>query len=167
MVLSSDRRSLSVDDEIEVEVSLPLDSDGFVRRECPHCLGQFKWHNGPANEEAEQQARPSAYHCPFCGQPAGDQSWFTQEQTDFIEQAVAPEAFGIVQDELEKMFRSVKGMTYKRGGGSDRPQHPDPMAEPDDMTIVASPCHGYEPIKVPDDHTGALHCLICGSAFAV
>lgn len=148
-------------------VSLPLDSDGFLRRECPHCMHQFKWHNGPANEEAEQHARPPANHCPLCGQPAGDQSWYTQKQVDFIEQAAAPHAIDIVQNELEKMFRAMNGVTYKRGSDLDRPQHPDPKTEPNDMTIVASPCHGYEPVKVPDDHTGPLYCLVCGSAFAV
>lgn len=156
-----------MDDEIEVEVSLPLDSDGFLRRECPHCMRQFKWHNGPANEEAERNTRPPAYHCPFCGQPAGDGSWYTQGQVEFMEQAAAPRALDLVQDELEKMFKGMKGVSYKPGSGSDRPRHPDPMAEPDDMTIVASPCHGYEPVKVPESHTGPLYCLVCGSAFAV
>jgi hypothetical protein len=35
------------------------------------------------------------------------------------------------------------------------------------MVIVASPCHSYEPVKLPEDHTGPLYCLVCGSAFAV
>ena len=38
-----------------MEVSFPLDSDGFIRRECPHCEREFKWHHGPANEGVEQQ----------------------------------------------------------------------------------------------------------------
>jgi hypothetical protein len=32
----------------------------------------------------------------------------------------------------------------------DLPAPPPVMVEPNDMQIVASPCHGYEPIKVPD-----------------
>lgn len=44
-----------MDDEYEIKVSVPIprDADGFIRRECPHCIRQFKWHDGPANEEAE------------------------------------------------------------------------------------------------------------------
>jgi hypothetical protein len=34
------------------------------------------------------------------------------------------------------------------------------------MVIVAPPCHPWEPVKVPDEATGELHCLICGTAFA-
>ena len=77
-----------------------------------------------------------------------------------------PFALGIVQDELEGMFRGMKGVEYKRG--SEEPADlADPVVEPDDMTIVTSPCHDYEPVKVPEDHVGPLYCLICGSAFAV
>jgi endogenous inhibitor of DNA gyrase (YacG/DUF329 family) len=155
-----------VDDEYEIQVSVPLDSDGFLRRECPHCMRQFKWHNGPANEEAEQHARPAAYSCPLCGQPSADDSWNTPEQVNLIEKAAMPFALGLVQDELETMFRGMKGVEYKRGH-EEPVELADPMFEPDDMTIVSSPCHGYEPVKVPEDHTGPLYCLICGSAFAV
>jgi len=155
-----------VDDEYEIQVTLPLDSDGFLRRECPHCMRQFKWHDGPANGEAEQHARPAAYSCPLCGQPAADDSWNTQEQIDLIETTVMPMALGIMEDELEAMFKGVRGLEYKRG--SEEPvDFTSPLVEPDDMTIVTSPCHDYEPVKVPDDHAGPLFCLICGSAFAV
>lgn len=156
-----------MDDEIEVEVSLPLDADGFLRRECPHCMQEFKWHNGPANEEAEQQPPPSAYHCPLCGQPAAVESWYTQEQVRLIESIAEPQVMRAVEDEIEAMFRGMKGVTYKRGQGSPPSEVADPLVEPDDMTIIASPCHSYEPVKVPDDASGPFHCLVCGSAFAV
>lgn len=35
------------------------------------------------------------------------------------------------------------------------------------MVIVASPGHSYEPVKVPDGTRGPLHCLVCGSQFAL
>lgn len=158
-------------DEIEIPVSLPLDSDGFLRRECPHCMREFKWHNGPASEEAEQHAPPPAYHCPLCGQPAGMESWYTQIQVEYIDQTAAPHIDDVVENALGDLFGGLKGMkgiTVKRsGGGSSRSPNPDPLTEPDDMTIVASPCHGHEPVKVSDDHVGPLYCLVCGSAFAV
>jgi hypothetical protein len=154
---------------MEIQVSLPLDNDGFLRRECPHCMQQFKWHHGPANEEAETAEDPPAYYCPFCGQPAGHDSWFTQAQLDFIDQAAAPAAMQLIEDEFDKAFKgaSSKHVKFDRTGHLDAPDHPDPMTEPDDMVIVVSPCHGYEPVKVPDEHTGPLYCLVCGSAFAV
>jgi endogenous inhibitor of DNA gyrase (YacG/DUF329 family) len=157
-----------VDDEYEIEVSVPLprDSDGFIRRACPHCMRQFKWHDGPANEEAEHQAPPVTYSCPLCGQPAAVDSWNTAEQVELAQQTAMPQFMEMIQDDLEAMFRGVKGMTYKRRGDEITDQS-EPLTESDDMVIVASPCHSYEPVKVPEDHTGPLYCLVCGSAFAV
>lgn len=154
---------------MDIEVQLPLDSDGFLRRECPHCVEQFKWHHGPANEQAESAADPPAYHCPLCGQPAGPDSWYTQTQLEYMDEAAAPAIAQFMDDAIGKVFKgaSTKHVKFERTGHLDVPDHPVPLTEPDDMVIVASPCHGYEPVKVPADHTGPLYCLICGAAFAV
>lgn len=149
-------------------MSLPLDHDGFVRRECPHCISQFKWHHGPANEEAEQQPSPNAYYCPLCGQPAGLDSWWTQEQIDYARGAIAPAAARMVEDELKNAFKGAhKHVKISVKGGEESPGVPSPLTEPDDMVIVTSPCHAYEPVKVSEDTSGPYHCLVCGQAFAV
>ena len=46
-----------------------------------------------------------------------------------------------------------------------QPDPPMPLLEHDDMTKVASPCHGFEPVKVVDDWTEALYGLVCGQAY--
>lgn len=152
--------------EITVQVQLPVDADGFLRRECPHCMRMFKWHDGPANETAEGVGQPSSYSCPLCGQASSEGSWYTPEQLDYLEQAVTPSAFEAVGDVLEAAFKGMRGVKYERGDeiAADAPA---PLVELDDMTIMASPCHDYELIKVPEDHVGTLYCLVCGSAFAV
>ena len=150
---------------MEISVQMPLDSDGFLRRECPHCLQQFKWHFGPASEEAESQPVPPVYHCPLCGRSAGPDSWWTQEQLDFAQQSAMPAVGRVVQDELAKAFRGNKHLTYKPGSGSGFSDESTPLVETDDMQIVASPCHAFEPVKVPEG-LESVHCLICGAAFA-
>lgn len=152
---------------MDIPITLPLDSDGFLRRECPHCEQQFKWHHGPANEEAERCEDPPAYYCPLCSQPAGHDSWWTQEQVAYTEGLATPAAMRYVQDELAAAFRGNKNLRFAPGTGRDLPDVPASLTEPDDMRIVASPCHGYEPVKVPDDSSGTLYCLLCGTAFAV
>lgn len=152
--------------EIEVSVDFPSDSDGFIRRECPHCLRQFKWHDGPANEEAERHPEAELYSCPLCGQSAEVDPWNTQEQVDLVEQMAMPQIMRHVNEDLDAMFRRMKGITYTRSA-DEYPDESVPLTEPDDMMIVASPCHGYEPVKVPEDHTGPLHCLVCGAPFTV
>lgn len=151
---------------MDIPITLPLDSDGFLRRECPHCEQQFKWHSGPANAEAEDHATPPSYHCPFCGQPAGPDSWWTSEQGEYAEGVAAPAALSYMQDELADAFRGNKYITFESGGAGDLPDQPHGLTEPDDMEIVTSPCHAYEPVKVPDSSAGPFHCLICGALFS-
>ena len=154
---------------MEIPISLPLDNDGFLRRECPHCMQEFKWHEGPANEEAEKMGDSGIYHCPLCGQSADPDSWWTQEQLDYAQEAAMPSALRSLEDELNKTFRraSNKHMTIKRTGHLDPPDEPMPLVEKDDMSIVTSPCHAYEPVKIPETAAGPFHCLICGSPFAL
>ncbi|MDF9814138.1 hypothetical protein [Streptomyces sp. SPB162] len=154
---------------MDFPMTLPLDHDGFLRRECPHCVRQFKWHHGPANEEAEEQPAPTAYYCPLCGQPAGMESWWTQEQLDYAQGVAAPAAVREIEQGLRDAFKgaSSKYVKFDVKGGTDAPDVPAPLTEPDDMGIVTSSCHSYEPVKVPEDTSGPYHCLICGQAFAV
>ncbi len=152
---------------MDIPLSLPLDRQGFVRRECPNCEQQFKWHHGPANEEAEHEPTPSAYYCPLCGVPAGLDAWFTREQLDFAQAMVMPVALRHIQDELARAFRGNKHMKYKPGNRNDLPAAPPALTEPDDMQVVSSPCHAWEPVKVPEGLAGPLHCLICGERYAI
>lgn len=148
-------------------LSFPLDNDGFFRRQCPHCESEFKWHSGPANEEAELAEPPVAYYCPLCGEPAPPDHWLTRTQVVYTQETAAPMILQQGQDEFDEALRGSRDFTYKSGDGSDFPETPSALVEPDDMRIVAPPCHEYEPVKVPDDANGPLHCLICGSRFAV
>jgi hypothetical protein len=36
--------------DMSVSMSLPLDEDGFLRRECPTCERQFRWWHTPDEE---------------------------------------------------------------------------------------------------------------------
>jgi hypothetical protein len=147
-------------------IQLPLDNDGFLRRECPQCSQQFKWHHGPTTERPSGEVDPPVYFCPRCGASAAPDQWFTQEQITYIDEAIAGPALREASNAIENAFRGIKGVTVKRDL-SDEPEPPAALQEPNDMVIVAPPCHPWEPIKVPEGATGEVHCLICGAAFAV
>jgi hypothetical protein len=153
-----------------ISVSLPLDSDGFLRRECPHCETEFKWHDGPASEEAEQQSAPiDTYFCPLCGQPAGHDAWWTAAQLVVISAAqemLLARELGEAFKQLERDTRRNKFVRFEAGKLGE-PDAPEPLTEPDDMAVVSSPCHSWEPVKVPPTHADRLYCLVCGSAYTV
>jgi len=151
---------------VDIPITLSLDSDGFLRRECPQCEQQFKWHHGPANEEAEAYTDPPTYYCPLCGEPAGQGSWWTQEQLEYAHGVTTPAALRFIQDELAAAFRGNENIKVIPGNDGDIPDVPATLTELDDMRIAASPCHPHEPVKVPEGSSGPYHCLLCGTAFA-
>lgn len=154
-----------MDEEIRIPVSLPLDDDGYLRRECPNCHEQFKQY-ALDTEHSEAETLDQLF-CPRCGQPAAADEWATEEQRDHGLGLLGPEADRMVQDALADMFKGVKGLNFKpnRNFSLDIPVA-EPLTEPNDMVAVEPPCHPGEPIKVPETATGRIHCLICGSPFA-
>ncbi len=151
---------------IPIDIDIPRDSDGFVRRECPNCEQQFKWF---AHEEGDRDAEQvSQYFCPLCGQPSGVDSWWTQEQVEHGRGLAGPDMDRAVKDALAKELKGIKGLTFKPDPNfSLEIEPPEPLHEPDDMVIAEPPCHPNEPVKVPEGSLAWVHCLICGSEFAV
>jgi hypothetical protein len=145
-------------------VQLPLDDDGFLRRECPHCDQEFKWFHGPTAERPEGEPDPPVYYCPRCGVSGAPDQWWTEEHLAFIQEYAAAPVLRELSDEVEKAFRGVKGLSFRRGQ-LDEPEPPAALHEPNDMIILAPPCHPWEPVKVPEETTARVHCLICGEPF--
>lgn len=151
-------------DELSIPVSLPLDADGFLRRECPTCELEFKWFvHSDDDGDAEQVDQ---YFCPLCGSAAGLDSWWTPAQLEYARGAAGPELDRVVQDAMNDAFKGIKGISYKPNRDFTLGiESPDPLVEQDDMVIVEPPCHPNEPVKVPEHATKQVHCLVCGSEF--
>lgn len=153
---------------MDLSIDLPLDSAGFLRRECPHCEQQFKWHHGRTDAAPEDYLDPETYFCPLCGQPAAPDTWWTPEQLDLVEQHTAGAVHDMMSEVLAEAFKPRRSSSLKfTVSKSERPEPPDPLTEPDDMDEIASPCHPWEPIKVPEASDAPFYCLACGAAFAV
>jgi hypothetical protein len=155
----------TMDDEIRVPVSLPLDSDGFLRRECPTCEQEFKWFS---HAEGDNDAEPvSQYFCPLCGLAAGLDSWWTPTQLEYGFGSASGALDQAMQDALADALKGIKGMKFEPNSSFSLDiETPDSLIEPDDMIIVEPPCHPNEPLKVPEAFTERMFCLICGAQFA-
>lgn len=153
---------------MELQVSIPIDDDGFLRRECPSCVGQFKWHHGPASEAAETAPAAEIYFCPLCGVSATVDQWWTQEQLEYAQGVAVPQFMNEFTEELRDAVRQPRDSFIQLSVETpDVADAPAPLVEPNDMEIVASPCHAYEPVKVPETLRGPFFCLVCGTEFAV
>lgn len=75
-------RELGRLDGVKSEVSLPLDEDGYLDRECPNeeCQFQFKIHG----DDWKNICRDEEVFCAICRHPAPAKSWFSAEQVEKI-----------------------------------------------------------------------------------
>ena len=173
--------------EIIFEISLPLDSDGFLRRECPLCLRQFKVEFTEEerktvvqkeienylleNDLIQKSEDPNEtdeieYWCPYCGQSAKSTSWWSQEQLEYVQ--IFP--YNYMADTINRQMKELKRQFSKAGKGLisvkiDTKELPykEPWISPetDDMTIVDLPCCKFK-IKLDDDWREPYNCFKCG-----
>ena len=149
--------------DTETSMSVPLDEDGFLRRECPTCEREFKWFVSP-DDEAEQP-KSGGYYCPYCGVQAPPDHFWTKAQVELAQNVVLREVVG---PEVERWGRTLRNQ--RRSGDlmtmdvkMDVPPPMDPLIESDEMSNVTFACHPSEPVKVLDGWGRDVHCLICGS----
>lgn len=151
-------------DERELSISLPLDEDGFLRRECPTCEREFKW---LYTESEEDSVKPdgAGYFCPYCAVQAPSNAWWTPAQLERMQAIAAQEVLG---PELKKFGKSIERMN--RSGGLisasfdvDLTKVPDENVEDNSGRRVDFPCHPEEPVKVDEAWTKSVHCLVCGT----
>ena len=159
-------------DEIELSMSLPLDGDGFLRRECPTCERDFKWL--PAQDDADHTRDAevvASYFCPYCVVSAPPDAWLTKAQVTVMHDIVRRE---LIDPEMDKLKREIAKVNRSSGGflgisaslDRDEPETAPELSEVDDMRRVEFGCHPAEPVKVLDEWTGAVHCLVCGEPAA-
>lgn len=148
---------------MEIPVEFPLDSDSFLRRQCPSCREHFKWHHGQTATRPDDAVDPTRYSCPLCGRQANHDEWFTDDQVRFQRETVSFYAMDIVNAQMQQAF----GRNYTPG--KNNAPAPEPLYEPDDMLITEPPCHPWEPVKVPRERAdrSPLYCLVCGESYMV
>ncbi len=173
--------------EIHTRISLPLD-DGFLRRECPLCHREFKilleehelvdlaqrgLDSFMINQEGEssndEEEDTNQYFCPYCGQEASDDGWWTQEQLAYIGIYAKNIMAKLVNENfirpLKKTFRSQKSglVSFRFEGKEMKQQEPWISPESDDMEVFKLPCCERK-MKIEENWPGTVHCYFCGFA---
>lgn len=146
-------------------MAVPLDDDGFLRRECPTCEREFKWFNSPDGEG--EPVPDGGYYCPYCQVQAPADAWWTQEQLQLAENRAARDILGPELDRTSRDFnRRNQGGFLRLSMNYEKPDEMEPLVEANDMRRVDFDCHGKEPLKVLDNWTRPVHCMICSKSDA-
>lgn len=169
---------------ISRQISFPLDDEGFFRRECPLCCYEFKvllkddelgqlaqsciddflieqgLQEAP-DEESDEDSQE--YVCPYCGQSAPSDHWWTQEQLAYIKVVLENIMAGLVNEQLIRpLKRSMGHGSFVRFEGKEMKQKDEWISpEVSDMTVFTLPCCERQ-IKIADDWKDAVHCFFCG-----
>jgi len=168
-----------------IDLSFPLDEEGFFRRECPLCRREFKVQptpeelrtlvasrhalaeaDGDHEEERETSEDEDAEPCcPYCGQRASGDSWWTEEQLAYINTAAAAVAARFLNEQLRQTFgRSRGGFISVEVKEGPNPPEAWISPEPNDMERVHAPCCGRD-LKLEEGWTSGTYCFYCGFPF--
>jgi hypothetical protein len=174
--------------EEEISVLLPLDEDGFFRRECPLCMREFKIYlqKEELTEVAEQGidtfmavedeintsedggiSSESDFTCPYCGQQAKKEDWWTNKQLEYMQLIAHNYIAGIINKDLIRPLK--RSLSSKQSGllsitfeAKEMKQMNEWIpSEINDMEIVKLPCCQRK-MKVDSPQKNVIYCFFCG-----
>jgi hypothetical protein len=147
--------------DANIEVSLSIDADAFLSRECPYCKIRFKI----SKEDFEGDRLAAEMFCPYCGQSASRNEFWTTEQAKYFQDVAM---YKIVAPELDALESSLKKLDTNSGLFEikitmDREDDKVPIApeELDDMKQSKQSCCDIV-IKIDETWAKGLYCIICG-----
>jgi hypothetical protein len=159
-------------------ISLPVDSQGFVRRECPHCRRQFKVRGGPTDgatvqrylgrhllfENHHEIARDDCeLYCVYCGKSAPTDEWCTPQQRAWMEKVADVLSKEIRYETLQAPMRNLSlnpGVTFVAVPPAER--LPEMRVESDDLRRGSFFCC-VEDVKIETHWVQPSFCPGCGS----
>src|SRR5690554_5791879 len=88
--------------DLNVSVTIPLDENGMMGRECLECEQYFKLKPGTGLETDH-------CHCPYCDYEGNADTFWTQAQLEYARSIAMQQAFNkIVKPQLDKLTNSFK-----------------------------------------------------------
>jgi len=140
-----------------LDISFPLDEDGFLSQQCPTCMKVFKV------DLAQEPTGKQLSYCPYCGHH-GQECWWTTEQVEYINGAVQNQALNPIIRDFQKNLQGLNNP----GGGFTVTTTPirDDVVVPPSEPGADMPKHLFRCCDETIKHlagTQELHCVICGT----
>lgn len=173
--------------ETTIQMLFPVDDEGYFRRECPYCRKEFKVlleknemgdmirqledsylidesSELKTDDDREQEA---LFTCPYCGQEADGDSWWTQEQLLYIRTHLENLAADMINEQFvrplkRKFGRKTSGPVSIRFEGEEMEKKQAWMSpEASDMKIFDLLCCGRK-VKIEPEWSETVYCFFCG-----
>ena len=87
---------------ISLEISIPLDKDGFIEMECDFCKNRFMLHKDVYESEDNIN-----FFCPICGLPNKTNTFFCPEVLEKAQQKALNYMYAEIDRQLGKTMREI------------------------------------------------------------
>ncbi|OCA87331.1 hypothetical protein [Pseudobacillus wudalianchiensis] len=142
---------------MKIPVSIRLDDNGLLRKECPFCEREFKVFYNEHTEETQSKC-----YCPHCGLPAPSAEQLTRDQGQHIVDLAKNEFINLVNKEFGRMKQRVKSPYIKVDFKPLEKTDPRIQIELNDMEEIITSCCN-EPIFLNSPLTWkVIYCHKCG-----
>lgn len=145
--------------DVSFEISIPLDSDGFIEMECDYCKNRFMLHHQVYESEDNIN-----FFCPICGLPNRTNTFFVPEVLEKAQQI----ALNYMYDEIDRtLCKSIKqfnknGLVKMTMKTPKREIEKELYAPSEDYVQCEKSCCGLiVKVKNIDKETG-IYCPVCG-----
>lgn len=147
--------------DVIMEISIPLDEDGFLEMECDFCKSRFM-----LKKDVYESEENLSFFCPICGLPNYTNTFFCPEVLEKAQQKVINYMYDEMDRVLEKTIRNINKSGFIKM--SMNKPHKEPEVElyvPVDNyeTVRKTCCEVDVKVRTIDKEIG-IYCPICGGS---
>ena len=146
---------------VDLQMSLPLDEDGFVEMECDYCKNRFMIHESVYSDDQNLH-----FFCPICGLPNDINTFYCPEVLELAQQ----KAVNYMNEELRRQLSPNLRKINKHG--LIKLSLEIPKQEPEKELFTPSneyisfhqSCCGVDVKTLEFDSQIGVYCPVCGGA---
>ena len=146
-----------MNDDFQMEISIPTDDDGYILLKCPNCSTYFKVPPADIEDDGVLEV-----FCPSCGLVS--ENYITEDVLELALAMVHNKAIDLIHDEFKKMERQLKRgpVTFKVGKRLNlEPENPIRSGIQAMEVATFSCCRRTAKVKPILKLTGC-YCPLCG-----
>ena len=146
---------------MEMNLSIPLDKDGFLAMECDYCKNRFMLHETVYADESNLH-----FFCPVCGLPNDTNTFYCQEVLEAIHQKAMNYVCSELQRQIGPSIKKLNKSGYIKMTLKVPKQQPEKelYAPVNEFVLKHQSCCKIDVKVLEIDAQIGLYCPICGES---
>lgn len=146
---------------MEIQLSIPLDEDGFIEMECDYCKSRFLLHESVYSDEENLH-----FFCPICGIPNKISTFYCPEILDAVEQKVWEYMHDDILRRLGPTIKEINKSGFVKMSLDMPKKEPEKelYAPINEYVISHQSCCDIDVKTIMLDAQIGLYCPICGGS---